>query len=120
MLKALFEEAGAANDGLVSDDDEPGKPKIITAAHFIEFLARNFDLNDYSRGTFNLGTAKTKKRIKRMVETFFVDGHGLDPKKLSQRDLTYGFREKVELKIPIAIFFHVGINACIDYENDEN
>ena len=55
-----------------------------------------------------------------MVSTFFIEGHGLDPSKLSQRDLTYGFREKVELRVPVAVFFHVGINACVDHENDEN
>ena len=85
-----------------------------------DVLANKFDVNDYSRGTFNLGPSKTRKRIDRMIETFFIGGHGLDPEKLSWRDLTLGFREKVELRVPAAAFFHIGINACVDHENEEN
>jgi hypothetical protein len=29
-------------------------------------------------------------------------------------------REKVELKVPISAFFHFGLNACIEAENNEN
>ena len=46
VLKALFEEVGVTHDGLVSDDDDDAKPKVVTQVHFIDFLARNFDLND--------------------------------------------------------------------------
>ena len=29
-------------------------------------------------------------------------------------------REKIELKIPVSAFFHYGLNACIENENNDN
>lgn len=57
VLQAIFMEAGGdEEDGLISDDeDEDVKKRVfITKGHLAEFLMRNFDLNDYSRGTLNL------------------------------------------------------------------
>jgi hypothetical protein len=36
------------------------------------------------------------------------------------RDLATGFREKMEIKLPVAAFFHIGINAIVDHENEMN
>jgi len=40
--------------------------------------------------------------------------------KLTQRDLTMGFREKIEVRVPVSAFFHIGLNACVDCENEKN
>jgi hypothetical protein len=44
----------------------------------------------------------------------------MDPSKLGLRELTTGFREKVELRVPSAAYFHIAINARVEHENDEN
>ena len=30
------------------------------------------------------------------------------------------FRERIELKVPVSAFFHFGLNACIENENNDN
>ena len=55
-----------------------------------------------------------------MLDLVFVTGQGLDGKVLTMRGLNQGFREKIELRLPVAAFFHIGINACVDHENEEN
>jgi hypothetical protein len=60
----------------VSDDDEEDAKRrvCVTKAHLADFLMRNFDLNDYSRGALNLAPGKTVKRVYGMIDTFFIHG----------------------------------------------
>jgi len=117
-----MEAGGDEEEGLVSDDeDEDARKRVfVTKGHLADFLMRSFDLNDYSRGALNLGPGKTVKRVYGMIDSFFIAGQGLDPQRLALRDLTTGFREKVELRVPAAAYFHVAINARVEHENDEN
>ena len=110
-----MEAGGDEDDGLVSDDDDEDNRKrvYVTKTHLAEFLMRNFDLNDYTRGALNLGAGKTVKRVFGMIDSFFIAGQGLDPNRLSLRDLTTGFREKIELRVPAAAYFHIAINARV-------
>jgi hypothetical protein len=39
---------------------------------------------------------------------------------LTKEQLLKALREKVEVKIPVSIFVHFGLNSCIEFENDEN
>lgn len=55
-----------------------------------------------------------------MIDSFFIAGQGLDPMKLGLRDLTTGFREKIDLRVPAVSYFHIAINARVQLENDEN
>ena len=55
-----------------------------------------------------------------MLDVVFILGQSLDSLSLTMRDLAAGFREKIELRLPIAAFFHIGINAAVDNENDQN
>jgi hypothetical protein len=80
----------------------------------------NFDLTDYSRCQNNISARKTVKRMSRMLDVVFILGQNVDPMNLTMRDLAQGFREKIELRVPVAAFFHVGINACVENENEQN
>ena len=117
-----MEAGGDEEDGLISDDDDEDTKKriFVTKGHLAEFLMRNFDLNDYSKGQMNLEAGKTVKRVYGMIDSFFIAGQGLNPNKLSLRELTTGFREKIELRVPAAAYFHIAINARVQLENDEN
>ena len=78
----MFLEAGAEDEeGFISDDsDEDAKKRIfVTKSHLADFLVRNFDLNDYSRGALNLAPGRTVKRVFGMIDSFFIVGQGLDP-----------------------------------------
>jgi hypothetical protein len=58
--------------------------------------------------------------MSRMLDVVFILGQNVDPMNLTMRDLAQGFREKIELRVPVAAFFHVGINACVENENEQN
>ena len=117
VIKAVFEHVhGEERD---SEDEEAG-PRTITLQQLKAFIQANFDLTDYSRGQLNLHASKTIKRMSRMLDIVFILGQSLDPQKLTMRDLAQGFREKLELRLPVAAFFHIGINACVDHENEQN
>jgi hypothetical protein len=30
------------------------------------------------------------------------------------------FREKIEVKVPVSAFLHIGLNGAIEHENNEN
>jgi hypothetical protein len=121
MIKQAFKEyAGYQSEDEGFSDEDEDSPPTITSLEFTKFLNRNFDLNDYSRGTFNMGPIKTQRRIKNMIESIFVIGLGQNAEKLTMRELASGFRERIELRLPLAAFFHVGINACCIVENKEN
>lgn len=76
MLKSLFIELNIQTDELDSDSDgDQGSsqaPKFVTKRQFVEFLLSNFDLTDYSRGSFNCSPKKTVQRVEAMVDKIFI------------------------------------------------
>ena len=86
----------------------------------MEFLLSNFDLTDYSRGNFNCSPKKTVQRVEAMVDKIFILAQGAVGDAMTLRQMMAAFREKIEVKLPVAAFFHIGINACAHHENDEN
>ena len=55
-----------------------------------------------------------------MVDKIFILGQGAVGDAMTPRQMMSAFREKIEVKVPVAAFFHIGINACALHENDEN
>lgn len=124
MLRTLFAEEEKASDEDASEseesDDADKVEKTVTLAEFANFLMNNFDLTDYTRGTSNLLVSRTAKRVQSMLEAYLVAGSSIDPQRLTQSKLTRAFRERVELRVPVAAYFSIGINSCVDHENGEN
>ena len=124
MLRTLFAEEEKSSDEDESESEEsdevPRVEKTVTLKEFAEFLMNDFDLTDYTRGTTNLLRSTTRKRVWRCLEVYLVIGSSLDPAKLTQAKLTRAFRERVELRVPVAAYFAIGINSCVDHENSEN
>lgn len=124
MLRTLFaeEEKSSEEDESESEesDDADKVEKTVTLAEFANFLMSNFDLTDYTRGTSNLLVSRTAKRVQSMLEAYLVVGSSIDPQRLTQSKLTRAFRERVELRVPVAAYFSIGINSCVDHENSEN
>ena len=124
MLRTVFAEEEKASDEDASEseesDDADKVEKTVTLAEFANFLMNNFDLTDYTRGTSNLLVSRTAKRVQSMLEAYLVAGSSIDPQRLTQSKLTRAFRERVELRVPVAAYFSIGINSCVDHENGEN
>lgn len=124
MLRTLFaeeEKSSDEDDSESEDSDEVVKvEKTVTLMEFAAFLMSDFDLTDYTRGATNLLRSATRKRVLKCLEIYLVVGSSLDPAKLTQAKLTRAFRERVELRVPVAAYFAVGINSCVDHENSEN
>jgi len=124
LLKTLFLELNIHTDDLDSDSEDERvssqAARLVTKRQFVEFLLANFDLTDYSRGNFNCTPKKTIQRIEAMIDKIFILGQGAAAEGMTTRQMMSGFREKIEVKLPVAAFFHIGINACALHENDEN
>jgi len=121
MLRTVFAEEEKSDDEDESEseesDDANKVEKTVTLAEFANFLMSNFDLTDYTRGTSNVLVSKTAKRVQSMLEAYLVVGSSIDPQRLTQSKLTRAFRERVELRVPVAAYFSIGINSCVDHEN---
>lgn len=100
------------------DDDEDNR--VLNMYQVAIFLVENFDLADYVWGTMNYTNEKVIKRVAHMVNLFVVQAQDIDKDAIKYKDLLRAFRERVELKLPIAAFFHIGINACVELQNQEN
>ena len=55
-----------------------------------------------------------------MCNLFFVKSQDSNPLEISKDSITRALKERIELKIPVSAFFHFGLNACIENENNEN
>lgn len=60
-----------------------------------------------------------------MIKTFFVEALDLNPNFLKinhiqKESLIQAVRIKFEMKLPVNAFFHIGLNAVIEHENNEN
>ena len=119
-LKALFKQDMKPIDNLESSSEESEEETCVTSEQLVSFLLNNFDLTDYVRGGVHLTKSKTAKRVAHMVEIFVIQGHGIDPTKITQRQLLVAFNQRIEIKLPVAAFFQVGINSSVDIENEQN
>ena len=55
-----------------------------------------------------------------MANLFFVKTQEKNIYSISREAVQSAFRERIDLKVPVSAFFHFGLNACIENENNEN
>ena len=55
-----------------------------------------------------------------MCNMFFVKAQDSNLYYITKDVVVSAFREKIELKVPVSAFFHFGLNACIENENNDN
>ena len=78
---------------------------------------------DYILSKFDFGThtnPDTKSRIHSMVKTFFVEGLEASANNIPKDGLMATVRTKFEMKLPVSAYLHIGMNAVIEHENNEN
>lgn len=53
-----------------------------------------------------------------MTNIFFVKSTEMNPKELTFEGILIALREKIDLKVPVSAFIHIGLNGCIEHENN--
>ena len=124
LLKDFLVEVGLANESLDDSEEDVlsdfGGSKFVKKSQFANFLLRNLDLTDYSRGQFNCAPKRTVDRLDRMLTRVFVEGQGAQEDQITPRQLGQGLREKIHLRVPLHAYLHIGVEAALAYENESN
>ena len=55
-----------------------------------------------------------------MIKIFFVEAMEANPNNITKENVMMAMRMKFEMKLPVSAFFHVGLNAVIEHENNDN
>lgn len=90
-------------------DQKDDEPDFVTIHEMINFILKEFAMgqNQY-------------RPIKEMLNVILIRGQLSKPNRISRNKALRAFTEKIEIKLPLDAYFHIGINAQIDHENAEN
>eukprot|EP00347_Sterkiella_histriomuscorum_P021472 403333861 len=80
-------------------------------------------LKEYFITKFDFGSqnaTEIKIRLHSMIKTFFVEGLDASNNNIPKDGLMQLVRTKFEMKLPVSAFLHIGMNAVIEHENNEN
>ena len=60
-------------------------------------------------------------RLRELLEVILIQGQGVEDRdRISRREALRAFSEKIDIRLPLHQFLHIGVNAAIDHENAEN
>jgi hypothetical protein len=85
---------------------------VVTLEVLKNYILKQLDFSHYED--------EADSRIANMIKTFIVEALDLNANFIARDHLSQAMRMKFELKLPVSAFFHIGLNAVIEHENNEN
>ena len=77
-------------------------------------------LADLLAKTFDFQLPDAKQRLLGVLKTFVLEALDVAAHSVTKDAVVSALRQRFELKLPVAAFLHVGLNAAIEHQNIEN
>ncbi|CDW79906.1 UNKNOWN [Stylonychia lemnae] len=86
---------------------------MVNAELLRDYILKKFDFPQYS-------LADAKQRLHQVIRIFFMDAMESTSPIIPKENLMQAVRIKFDMKLPVSAYFHIGLNAIIEHQNNEN
>ena len=118
--KSESPDKGKADDGEEEDGDEKLRVRIADRLEEEKDYVKLSSVVNFFQQELQMTRRSDQVRLYDLFEVILINAQMANPERISRFHALRAFTEKIEVQVPLDVFFFIGINAKIDDENSEN